>query len=190
VIRALLEDILSSPAKTETELSEDTFANFYEMYVDSMFNFCVFQLRDSARAEELTADIFEKAWRARRRFEPERASFATWLFSIARRVIIDEQRRRARRPVVPLSNPQIDVKQPSPEVELERSEQLQKLNSLLHDLSVSEQDLIALKFGAGMNNKQIAQLLNKSESAIGTSLHRCLGKIRTGWKEQEERRHD
>jgi RNA polymerase sigma-70 factor (ECF subfamily) len=52
------------------------------------------------------------------------------------------------------------------------------LNQLIRALSVEQQELIALKFGAGLTNRAIADLLDKSETAVGSALHRALGKIR------------
>ncbi|MEE8603362.1 sigma-70 family RNA polymerase sigma factor [Euzebya tangerina] len=55
------------------------------------------QLSDVGVAEEVVQETFLRAWRARDRFDPNLASLRTWLFSIARNVIIDTLRRRSVR---------------------------------------------------------------------------------------------
>jgi len=56
---------------------------------------------------------------------------------------------------------------------------------LIRSLEPREQELITLKFGAGMTNREIAQLLDKSETAIGSAIHRIMQKLRTKWKNSE-----
>jgi RNA polymerase sigma-70 factor, ECF subfamily len=102
------------------------------------------------------------------------------LFTIARHTMIDWQRRRARRPLV-----QLDHQQPSDapllEVQFEETELQSHLRRLIQALEADEQELIALKFGAGMTNREIAQVLAKSETAIGSSIYRVMQKLRAQW---------
>jgi RNA polymerase sigma-70 factor, ECF subfamily len=55
------------------------------------------------------------------------------------------------------------------------------LHTLLKTLPAREQEIIALKFGADMTNRSIAQALQMSESNIGTILHRAVTKLRKCW---------
>lgn len=55
-------------------------------------------LGDNGAAEEILQDTLVRAWRNVERFDPERGSLEAWLFAIARNLIIDHERRRARRP--------------------------------------------------------------------------------------------
>jgi RNA polymerase sigma-70 factor (ECF subfamily) len=147
----------------------EPFAALYREHTAAVFNYCLFQVGDRTVAEDLTADTFERAWRARRRYRPERAAFNTWLFTIARRVVIDWQRRQARRRWVGLSDdqPSADL---SPEAKIEETEQRSRLRRLVQTLEPREQELIALKFGAGMTNREIAPVLDKSETAVGSAI--------------------
>src|SRR5712664_1027925 len=83
-------------------LDKDGFSGLYELHVAAVFNYCLFRTVDTATAEELTADAFTRAWAARAHYQPDRGDFTAWLFTIARRVVIDWQRRRYRRPIVAL----------------------------------------------------------------------------------------
>ena len=53
-------------------------------------------LRDRSAAEDVTAQAFERAYRRRASFKPERGSHRAWLFGIARNAALDELRRRSR----------------------------------------------------------------------------------------------
>ncbi|MHA7207859.1 RNA polymerase sigma factor [Arthrobacter sp. MDT1-65] len=64
-----------------------------------LYGFAFNSVRDAALAEDCVQEVFIRAWRARDRYQAHRGSERTWLFAIARNVIIDELRARARRPV-------------------------------------------------------------------------------------------
>ena len=64
------------------------------------------------------------------------------------------------------------------ETAVQQQQQLADLETHLHQLKPLEQELIALKYGAGMSNRAIASLLALTESNVGTSLHRIVKKLR------------
>ena len=66
----------------------------------SLLGYAVNALRDRPLAEDCVQETFLRAWRARDRFDPGQASTRTWLFSIARNVIVDVLRARARLPLL------------------------------------------------------------------------------------------
>ena len=183
----MLEDVTKRMASLgkSSALDSDDFAGLYRTHTDAIFNYCLFCVGDRALAEDLTADTFERAWRARHRYRSDRAEFTTWLFTIARRVVIDRQRRHTRQPVVDLNDQQADSS-PPPEAQVEEAERRSRLRWLVQTLDPQEQELIALKFGAGMTNRQIAQVLGKSETAIGSAIYRVMQKLRADWGEAHE----
>ena len=87
------------------------------------------------------------------------------------------QRRQARRPLLRLTPAQPRLA-PSLKATFAESEQQAHLRRLVRQLPPPDQELIALKFGAGMTNRDIAALLDKSESAVGSALHRLMQKLR------------
>lgn len=64
----------------------------------ALLGFAVNALRDHPLAEDCVQETFLRAWRAQERYDPARASERTWLFAIARNVIADALRSRARTP--------------------------------------------------------------------------------------------
>ncbi len=179
--KKLLFDNTTATSRTELHLDTEAFVDLYRAYTYAVFNYCLFCIGDPAVAEDLTADAFERAWRARHSYRPDRAAFSTWLFTIARRTVIDWQRRRARRPFFRLNHQQ-PSEVPSPELQVEETERQSQLRRLVQALGPDDQELIALKFGAGMTNRQIAELLGKSETAIGSAIYRVMQKLRARWE--------
>jgi RNA polymerase sigma-70 factor (ECF subfamily) len=72
---------------------------------------------------------------------------------------------------------------PSPDALTLQSEDQDRLRRLIQNLPHDAQELIAMKFGAGMTNRQIANVLGKSETAVGSALHRLVCKLRRKWEE-------
>lgn len=176
---------ITSRASPTAETEADAFAQLYREHTCALFNYCLYCVGDPAVAEDLAADAFERAWKARRRYNPRRAQFSTWLFTIARRVVTDWQRRQARRRMVGLDE-RLPSARPGPDALTEEAEEQSRLRQLVRALSRKDQDLIAMKFGAGMTNRQIAKVVGKSETAVGSALHRLVHKLRIQWEEADE----
>ena len=156
----------------------------YEALLPRVYNFFLYRVGDTPLAEDLTSASFEKAWRARDQYQHDRAGFSTWLFSIARNVAIDHFRRR---PVeVPLDDlrevPDDDSRRPD-EVAEAQDERV-RLARLLAQLPERERELLALKYGAGMTNRDIARQTGLSESNVGTIVSRTVQALRERWEQR------
>ncbi|HEV2441545.1 MAG TPA: sigma-70 family RNA polymerase sigma factor [Steroidobacteraceae bacterium] len=151
----------------------------YSDHLPRIYNYFRFRVGTDADAEDLTASAFEKAWQARERYRQDLAAFSTWLFTIARNLAVDFL--RSRRPQVPLDGAQEMPAEGTPEQDAERDSDLERLTALAAQLSEREQELIALKYGAELDNRQIARLLRLSESNVGTILHRAVQTLRRQW---------
>lgn len=148
-----------------------------------LYNYFRYRLGDEGIAEDLTSVVLEKAWLKRQRYRRDRAAFSTWLFSIARNEVVGYLRKR--RISLPISMAE-SAADDSAEHGLERSQDIQYLSRLLADLPERERELISLKFGADLNNREIATVTGLSESNVGTILSRTLQKLREQWKVQDE----
>src|SRR5579859_3520360 len=69
------------------------FEALYREFLPRIYGYCLAQLRSAAEAEDVTAQVFIKAYQAYDRFEPQAATPAAWLFRIARNAILDFHRR-------------------------------------------------------------------------------------------------
>lgn len=148
----------------------------YKEYLPRVYNFFRYRVGDDFLAEDLTAEVFEKAWRGRTRFRRDLGAFSTWLFTIARNIATDHFRRNGRH--IPLEAVRELQDPTSLEETTQRNDDFAKLNTLLSQLSERECELIALKYGAALTNREIAQLTRLSESNVGTVLHRTVEKLR------------
>ena len=149
--------------------------------VYNYFRFRLGRLRAGERAdiEDLTASTFEKAWRARAKYRRDLAGFSTWLFRIAHNVASDYL--RANKPHLPIDAALDQSTECTPEDELTIDSDMERLAALTADLPERERELLALKYGAAINNRLIAQLTGLSESNVGTILHRTVETLRSHW---------
>jgi RNA polymerase sigma-70 factor (ECF subfamily) len=161
------------------ENKELNWSAVYAQQAPRIFNYFRFRLGTEFDVEELTSRTFENAWRSRARYRSDLAGFSTWLFKIAQNVGTDYL--RARRLHLPLEAA-LDVSaEASPHQDAERGSDLARLALLCEALPERERELVALKYGAVANNRQIAQLTGLSESNVGTILHRVVQSLRERW---------
>jgi RNA polymerase sigma factor (sigma-70 family) len=165
-------DAAAPPASSSWERFEE----LYRSSRDDVYAYVVTLLRDRAAAEDVTALAFERAYRRRRAFDRRRGEQRAWLFGIARNAALDELRRRRRLATLVVDPDDEAVRGPEDEadVALRRT----AIRSALLTLSGRERELIALKFHAGLSNRELAQVLGASESNVGTMLHRTMQKLR------------
>src|ERR671939_2005579 len=93
----------------QTAASEDSMRALYREYGSELYGFAVSCLGDRGAAEELVQEVFTRVWRHAYSFDPDRASFRTWLYGIARNAIIDVKRRSAVRPSLPTAPMELDA---------------------------------------------------------------------------------
>jgi RNA polymerase sigma-70 factor (ECF subfamily) len=157
--------------------------NWDEVYAEQLprvFNFFRYRCGNVADAQDLTSTTFEKAWRGRDRYRRDKGAFSTWLFTIARNTAVDHYRARA--PVVPLDEAVlVPTLAATPEDQTASRSDAARLAVLLQTLSDRDRDLIALKYGAEMSNRDIASATGLSESNVGTILHRAVQALRERW---------
>jgi RNA polymerase sigma-70 factor (ECF subfamily) len=171
-----MEQTLIAEAKDAPRAGDLAFERLYRSSRDDVYAYVAGLLRDSAAAEEVTAAVFERAYRKRNRFDPERGEPRAWLFGIARNAALDELRRRGRQ--AELATEPADLERFDSAESAEHSERRLAVSEALERLEPRERELIALKFFAGLENREIARVLGISESNAGTKLHRAMTKLR------------
>jgi RNA polymerase sigma-70 factor, ECF subfamily len=156
----------AAPARIALE-----FEQLYRATRDDVFAYVATLLHDRSAAEDVTALAFERAFRKRRSFDSRRGSERAWLFGIARNAALDELRRLKR--TAPLA-----TEPASPDEELEQTLRRAAVRTALAAMPARDRELIALKFHAGLDNAELADVLGVSVSNAGTRLHRALTKLR------------
>jgi RNA polymerase sigma-70 factor, ECF subfamily len=171
---------------TRAQADPAAFAVLYEHYLKRVYNYMRYRLDDAATADDLTAQVFQRALATLRGYDARRAPFGAWLFGIAHHVINDHFRRQKRRQWLSLDFLRgRATPEPQPEEVATRRERETAVLRALARLNDRERDIIALKFAAGLNNRQIAAQLDLTAANVGVILYRAMQQLRAAMIEKE-----
>jgi|SRR3954452_9956179 RNA polymerase sigma factor (sigma-70 family) len=156
-------------------MADDRFERLYAEYSAPLFAFLVYRTGERDLAEDLLADTFEHALRARRGFDRRRASERTWLYSIAINLARDRHRRDAAEGRA--------LERASREDEPRRSdfaavEARLDVAGALECLGAEEREAISLRFGADMTVPEVAKVLGEPLTTVEGRVYRALRKLR------------
>ncbi len=165
-------------------LDNEQFGALYREYLPRVLNYLRLRVGDEGLAEELTAATFTQAFAKRHQLRVTQA-FPGWLFRIARNELAQHFRRR--RPVVD-ANDDFDLLLTlpaaglSPEETVQWQQQWSAVVRALRQLPAREQEIIELKFVAGLSNVQIGEVTGLTPSNVGVIVFRALHKLRADLK--------
>lgn len=163
-------------------VSRQEFTEFYRSHLPAIYRFLRSRTPTVQDAEDLVQQVFFKAFQARAGFHGDDATRLAWLFRIARneRASWYRRPRLATVPIDGLPGPAADLTDlsPGPEDRAVEGERDVALASLIARLSEAEQEVIQLRFAAGLSSVQIAAVLGCSAGAARQRLHRALDRLR------------
>jgi RNA polymerase sigma-70 factor (ECF subfamily) len=158
-------------------MRDSDFERLYEDHAQALFGFLAYRTGDRALAEDVMSESFERALRARKRYDPGRAGAKTWLYSIALNCLRDQQRRQGAE-----SRALDRVGAPSG-IELHdrglgRADDRDEVQRAMAGLAAEEREVVALKFGGELTAKEIAKVLGEKVTTVEGRLYRALRKLR------------
>lgn len=158
-----------------TDGNVEAFGELYSIYLDQIYRYVFYQVRDKMTAEDLTEEIFLKAWEAIGKYKQKSLAFSAWLYRIAHNHVIDYFRTRRQHLA-------LDEVMPAaignPEQEAEEKLMQQELAQAISYLPPQQRQVIILKFIEGLENQEIAQIMRKRQGAIRVMQMRALRALR------------
>ncbi len=156
----------------------DSFTRLYRVHVRVVYRYLLARLGNGQDAEDVTAQVFERAWTSLSRYAPS-GSFKSWLFTIAQRALIDHYRHHPPRALSVDSLVEVLLDPAAgPEDGALASEQVRQVFQIITSLNDEQQEVIRLRFLAELRYDEIAQLTGKRLSAVKMSAYRALEEIR------------
>ena len=135
-----------------------------------VYAYVAYRIGDGPDAEDVTSDVFERALRYRKSYDPAQGEPLAWLLGIARRSISDVRLGRRIEPD--------RGREASPEdVEGEALERL-TVAAAVEGLDERSRELVALRYGADLSARQIGEILGLKTNAVEVALHRTLERLR------------
>jgi len=155
----------------------DAFGRLYDMYVDRVYRHIYYRVGNVADAEDLTQQVFLRAWRAIDRYKKTASPFLAWLMTISHNLVVDFYRTKKDKTYLEADVTAAELTA-SPEQVAEAHFEQQRLRRAILQLRGDEQQVVLLRFIEGFQFREIASLLGKSEGAMRVILHRALMKLR------------
>ncbi len=144
----------------------EAFGQLYDAYMERIYRFVYFRVEDQQTAEDLTSQVFLRAWNNLDRFRLGRTPYLAWLYTIAHNAVIDHYRTRK----VTTALEDVRLSQPDyaevVENDIDFAVEMKSIKSAMQTLTDDQQQVLTLKFIEGMSNDEIARHLGKREGAV------------------------
>jgi RNA polymerase sigma-70 factor (ECF subfamily) len=170
-------------AAIAVERDRDAFRELFAEWAPRFKGFVVRRGVPPAQADDLVQDILLTVWRKADRYDAQRASAATWLFTIARNRMIDCLRRE-QRPTVELDDPALVSLEPAQTVTVEKEQESERIRGALASLPDEQSVILRRAYFGGETLKGIALDLELPEGTVKSRVRLALQRLRTiaeGW---------
>lgn len=152
------------------------FGPLYDAHIEQVYRFVWYKVQHKELAEDLTSQVFMKVLEKISSFNAEKASFKTWVLTIARNTVIDHWRTARDHKDIEDAWDLASASDTARDAEARML--VEKLQGHLKKLSSDQRDIIILRVWEGLSYKEIAEALGKSESACKMACSRGLSELR------------
>lgn len=159
----------------------EAFRELYAAYLPRVFGYVAARVPGRNDAEDLVSEVFMVVVEKLNAFEHRGAgSFAAWVFRIAHFTVQGHLRRHRTThedPLDPDTLSQLRSDAPGPAEALLRKEEADRLRAVVRRLPKRRQEIVSLRYFAGLRNKEIAQVLGINERSVSSQLARALNEL-------------
>lgn len=163
----------------------------YDRYGRLVYTVAIHVVGDTETAEEITQDVFVRAWESADTYRSSIAKVSSWLVSITRHRAIDELRRRGTRPekdqVIWPEDPEADGEGveglpflESPEGDVEATMEQRSIRQVISALPADQREVLGLAFFKGLSHSQIAEELGEPLGTVKSRIRLAMQKLRDG----------
>jgi RNA polymerase sigma-70 factor (ECF subfamily) len=152
------------------------FGELYARYADRIFRYAAGRTGSQVIADDVLNDTMVGALEGLHRYDSDKGSFASWLFTIASRRVADHERGRAqqrrflsRRTLSGLNDDLLDA--------LIRSEDYERVRNAVQQLPTRQREIVLLRYVAELSFRDVARVLGTSEGAARMRVNRALRRL-------------
>jgi len=157
---------------------KEAFGELYGIFLDRIYRFTYYLMRDEFAAEDATQNTFLKAWNNLQNFSPDKGTFQSYLFTIARNLVIDSQRKKKEYSLEEGYGSDVQTGE-NPEERIWQDEAKKKVHEAMDGLDGDERELVILRFFEEMHFDEISEVVGKEPGTIRVRIHRIMQKLRT-----------
>ena len=159
-------------------------ATLYEAYAQSIFQYISYRVETDMIAEDLTADVFLRMIRGIKTYRYQGIPFGAWLFRFASNQIKDYYRSQQKQHEIDLPET-LSTHDTGPLQNLIAQEERQQIRRALQTLSEDYQNILILRFMQDLPYPVVAEVMERSESALRVLQHRALKALNTALTREE-----
>lgn len=163
------------------EGDRDALSNIILRWQNRLINFFYRSTSNRSDAEDLAQETFVELYKSAARYNPEN-HFRAFLFTIARRRLIDSYRKKSRRPLTYMDPTDFAMQQPAAETN-QRSEIEEAFHKALTELPENQRNAILMRQQQELSYEEIADVLETTVSSVKTWIHRARQHLRTRLKD-------
>lgn len=156
----------------------EALARLYAAHATHLYRYFWIHTRSRVRAEDLVSETFVRILHSLPGYRPDRGSFSAWLYSIARRALAQQIKNRARL-AAEVADPTLSAAaQAQAGLPTVTPDERIDLWQAVAELPENEQEVVALKFGAGLTHSEIGKIMRLRTGYVGVLLYRALQRLR------------
>jgi RNA polymerase sigma-70 factor (ECF subfamily) len=155
----------------------EAFGDLYMLYLDNIYRYVYYKVGNVMEAEDLTEQVFLRAWEALEGYRHRGHPFSSWLYRIAYNLVVDYY--RAKKDVTPIDSVSFALTDDAlgPEDLLIRETETVRLQEAIGQLQEVHQHVLLLRFVEGLSHREVGQIIGKSEGAVRVIQHRALAAL-------------
>jgi RNA polymerase sigma-70 factor (ECF subfamily) len=166
---------------------DSDFTELYRAHLRDVYSYSYYRVGNHHDAEDLTEQTFLQAYRhfARAQRESDGRPLRPWLIRIAHNLAANYYRDRSRRPQTQLEDAAVVSAPHDTEDLVEGRQELKDVLAGVQALPDDRREALIMRFALGMDNREIARALDRSEGATKVLIHRAIKQLEQGLKEEE-----
>jgi RNA polymerase sigma-70 factor (ECF subfamily) len=178
---------VNAPAKPKSQLDAE-FTELYRAHLRDVYSYSYYRVGNHHDAEDLTEQTFLQAYRHFERAlrESDGRPLRPWLIRIAHNLAANYYRDRSRRPQTHIDDATVLTAPHDTETLVEGREELQRIIEGVGELPDDRREALIMRFALGMDNREIARAMGRTDGATKVLLHRATRQLEEIVKEREE----
>lgn len=154
----------------------EAFGLLYDQYAEIIFRYVYSHLDNRLDAEDLTEEIFLRAWRALPKYDERGLPFSAFLFRIARNSLIDYYRQKKQ--VSSIDDMEVQSHEAGPEETVDLLIENHDLRKTIAELREDYRNVLIFRFLSGLSPEETAQVMQRSVGAVRVLQHRALSALK------------
>lgn len=169
----------SEASRAQKARLDAEFSELYRAHLRDVYSYCYYRVGNHHDAEDLTEQTFLQAYRHFERARNESAGrpLRPWLIRIAHNLSANFYRDRARKPQTSLEDADVVIAAQSTDSSVDTRDELRRILECVDELPAERREALIMRFSLGMDNREIARALGRTDGATKVLLHRAIKQL-------------